>query len=84
MKLTKTVPSHQKSFEATSCVKEFSTMNPKFRAIREKSRNPMDKCHWCKHVFDNGEMMALALCSSGNKVLCQSCADKLIASGNGK
>jgi len=39
----------------------------------------MDKCYWCGHPFENGEMMALACFEKkGNKVLCQGCAKKLL------
>jgi len=40
----------------------------------------MDKCFWCKQEFLDGEMMALAATEKGNKVLCQTCADKIESS----
>ena len=57
-------------------------MSPQFRAIRSKARNPMDTCFWCRHKFEDGELMALACFEEkkGNKVLCQDCADELLAS----
>lgn len=76
--LSRVVPAHISSFEATSCKLDFMEMSPRFRAIRGKMRNPMDKCHWCKHAFADGEMMALAFTNKGNKVLCQSCAKQMI------
>ena len=79
MKLSKTVRS-TRTFEAESCKLDFMEMSDRFRAIRSKSRNPMDKCHWCKHEFVNGEMMALAFTNRGNKVLCQTCGRQLMAS----
>ncbi len=80
MELSKTVPARKVKFEASSCKLDFMEMNQRFRDIRSKSRNPMDKCAWCSHKFMDGEMMALAIANNGNKVLCQSCGQQLIAS----
>ena len=80
MELSKTVPARKVKFQASSCKLDFMEMNQRFRDIRAKSRNPMDKCAWCKHEFVDGEMMALAITNSGNKVLCQSCGQQLIES----
>lgn len=81
MKLTKRVPSRTKTLSALWCRKDFREMCDQFRAIRSDSRNPMDRCYWCKHPFENGEMMALACFEKlGNRTLCQSCADELLAS----
>ena len=80
MELSKTVPARKVKFEATACQLDFMQMTQRFREIRAKSRNPMDKCHWCKHSFCDGEMMALALTLKGNKTLCRECGEKLLAS----
>jgi len=80
MELSKTVPARKVKFEASSCKLDFMEMNQRFRDIRAKSRNPMDKCEWCKHKFTDGEMMALAIANNGNKVLCQSCGKELLES----
>ena len=75
----RTVPARTETLSATWCHKDFMEMSDKYRAARDKLRNPMDKCYWCKHPFTNGEMMALACFEKkGNKVLCQSCADDLL------
>lgn len=81
MELSKTVPARKVKFEASSCKLDFMEMNQRFRDIRAKSRNPMNKCAWCSHKFADGEMMALAIANNGNKVLCQSCGQQLIESG---
>ena len=54
-------------------------MCQRFRDVRSKSKDPGDKCFWCKHKFEDGEMMALACFGTkGNHTLCQDCADKLL------
>ena len=80
LKLSKRVPSRSIAFEATGCQLDFLQMSPRYREIRAGSRNPMDKCHWCKHPFADGEMMALALTKKGNKTLCRKCGELLLAS----
>jgi uncharacterized CHY-type Zn-finger protein len=58
-------------------------MTPNFRRIRSGHKNPMDTCYWCKHAFEDGEMMALAhFVGKANKVLCQSCANELLSTEN--
>lgn len=75
MKLRKRVPASSRVLEISNIKLDFMTMSQTFREIRAKSKNPMDKCHWCKEPFADGDMMALAIChTSGNKVLCQACA----------
>lgn len=75
------VPARTKTLTALWCKKDFTVMDQKFRDIREKMSKPMDTCHWCNHKFENGEMMALAAVKgTGNKMLCQSCAEQLLAS----
>ena len=81
MHLTKTIPTRKKTLVALWCNKQFGRMSPTFRAIRAQSRNPMNACFWCGHNFDDGEMMALAAFEGkGNKMLCQVCAQELLAS----
>jgi len=81
MKLSKRVPSRTKTVEFNWCKKEFTTMTDRYREIRGKSRNPMTSCFWCQHAFENGETIALAQPKKGgNKALCQTCADVVIAS----
>jgi len=57
-------------------------MSPKLREIRAGSLNTMSECRLCAHAFADGELMALAMTSEGNQVLCQTCADELLASAN--
>lgn len=79
--LTKRVPAKTRTVYARWCKKNFMQMSQKFRAIRAKSRNPMDTCFWCRYSFQDGDMMGLAAFEKGpNKVLCQGCADELLAS----
>lgn len=79
--LTKRVPARVVMKATLWCNKNFLAMSPGYRAARAKCRSPMDSCFWCKHEFTDGEMMALAcFVKKGNKVLCQDCADKLLAS----
>ena len=80
MYLAKNIPARIETFEATQCKLDWMAMSQRFRDIRSKSRNPMDKCHWCKHPFVDGEMMAIALSNKGNNVLCQTCGKKLLES----
>lgn len=81
MKLSRRIPARTMTITASWCKREFMRMSPTYRAIRSKTRNPMDKCHWCEHPFEDGEMMALACFGGkGNKTLCQACANELIAS----
>ena len=78
MKLTKQVPTRVKTVEILWYKRDFFEMSKRFREIRSKSRNPMDKCFWCNHPFEDGERMTVALLKKGpNKVLCQTCTDKI-------
>lgn len=78
--LKKIVPKREITLEIEAVNPSFTKMSEKFRAVRSRSRNKMDKCHWCGHPFENGEMMALAFLATGNKALCQACAQQAIAS----
>jgi hypothetical protein len=54
--------------------REFMKMSPKYREIRSALRAKMDKCWWCDHRFDDGEMMGLVhIKGKTNKVFCQGC-----------
>lgn len=80
--LSKRVPTRTKTVTAIWCNKKYSKMSEQFRAIRARTRNPSDTCYWCRHPFENGEMVALACFEKkGNKVLCQDCADELLRGG---
>jgi len=80
MKLSRRIPAHTHTEKYNWCRKDYFEMSPRFRAIRSKSRNKLDKCHWCKHHFADGEKMAIAQPVTGrNTVLCPLCADVLLA-----
>ena len=74
--LSKPVPSRKKVVIILQAKRDFMQMSPRYREIREKSRNPMCSCFWCGHKFADGEMMGLVIPEKGkNKVLCNSCFD---------
>jgi len=78
MKLIKTIPARVKTVNFLWCKKDCMKMNQGFRDARKKMKRKMTSCWWCNHKFVDGEMMALACAEgSGNKMLCQKCADKL-------
>ena len=80
MRLQRLVKAYTKTVEFNWCRREFMEMSPQYRAIRAKTSAKMDACYWCRHKFEDGEMMALAQPTTGkNKVLCQACADQLLA-----
>ena len=76
--LSRRVPARTRTITALWCKLDFMEMSETFRAIRGRSRNPMDKCYWCGHAFANGEMMALAAFKGKNKTLCQTCGAELL------
>lgn len=82
MWLSRVVPARRKTVRFQWCARDFLTVTPQFRQIRSGSRNPMDKCWWCGHVFADGEKLSLACPEGkgGNKALCASCADECLAS----
>jgi uncharacterized CHY-type Zn-finger protein len=78
LKLSKRIPARTKTIEFEWCKQEYMKMSPGFKEIRAKSRNPMDKCWWCGHEFEDGEMMALAHPEGKkNVVLCQTCVAEM-------
>lgn len=83
LSLSKEVPRHVRVDRFRWCVREFSRMSQEWRAIRSKHPKAMDRCFWCRTRFADGDMMALAQPVKGaNVVLCQKCADELLASGH--
>lgn len=78
MKLSRRVPSQVKTVHFIWCKRDFMEMSDRYREIRSKAGRKLDSCHWCKHKFKNGEMMALAQIeeSKANKLFCQSCIDE--------
>ena len=77
MKLQRRVPAHIVTLEFKWLQKDFCVMSQQYKAIREKFKNPMLSCVWCKHKFIDGEIIALGCSNKGNKVLCQKCATEL-------
>ena len=81
MYLSKVIPQYTKVVKFRWCKKDWLEMSQRFRDIRKTMRSPMDSCFWCKHGFEDGEMMALASPEKGlNKLLCHTCADILLES----
>lgn len=80
MKLSKKIPSRIETVEFLWCQKKYMVMSQAYRKARSKLRSKMDSCFWCRAKFNDGDVMALACVSGkGNKTLCQSCADKVLA-----
>ena len=81
LKLSRRVPARTHTETAGWCKLDFMEMSQQYRNIRSRARNKMDKCHWCKHKFVDGEMMALAAIEGKeNRTLCQECGNQLLAS----
>lgn len=81
MKISKRVPSRVKTIHYKWCKKHFIEMSQEYRKGRSYFRDPIDKCKWCGDAIQDGEMIALAQPKRGkNHVLCQKCADELLAS----
>jgi hypothetical protein len=81
MKLTKIIPSHRKTIYALWCRKDFMLFGV-FKQAREKyGMSVQSTCFWCRHPFEPETKMALACIKEhGNKLLCEKCADELLAS----
>lgn len=82
MKLQKQVPAHTKTLTAEWCRRDYAMMSESWRRIRSSQQDKRDRCYWCEYEFENGDVMALAKFAEDeqNRMLCQSCADELIAS----
>ena len=75
MKLSRVIPAHTKTVHFTWVDKEYTRYTEKFRQIRARCGSPLDTCFWCKHKFEDGEMMGVAARpKAGNVMLCQGCA----------
>ena len=77
MKISRVIPSHKKELIISHLKRDFMPMTDEYRRIRSEFRNPMTSCFWCGYKFVNGDMIALAFCIGGNKVLCQSCCENV-------
>jgi len=81
LKITVEIPAHTKTLTAIWCNRDFTVMSQSYRKIRAKTGNPMDACYVCSRDIADGEVVGLACFNQvGNKVLCQTCADELLAS----
>jgi len=59
---------------------EFLPFDEKFRAVRQRHRSTTpSRCYICHRPFADGEMMALAGCRRGNKLICRACGETLLA-----
>jgi len=75
--ITKHIAARTEKLEIIGGRKDFMLMDEKFRAIRSRSKHPMDKCGLCRHAFENGEMMGLVMIKGKrNKTICHTCWDK--------
>jgi hypothetical protein len=81
VKLSRTIPAYTETLSAIWCKRDYSKFTESWREARRVLKNPMDACFWCGHKFNDGEIIGLACFQDkGNKVLCVSCADRLLAS----
>ena len=79
MQFTKITPAKRTTFKALWVKKEFAQYNERFRSIRSKAKNKMDKCFMCKGKFSDDEMIGLGCFGGvGNKTLCGECASELL------
>jgi hypothetical protein len=83
IKISKTIPARKKRYEITWINHDFMEMSQRFRDVRKKHKNKGDKCWWCGHSFEDGEVMALVgVAKKLNQIVCQRCA-KEIGGGDG-
>lgn len=75
--LSKTVPAHTKTVTFNWVHRQWQVFGD-FKAARVRmGLGVYDKCFWCKKLFADSDVMALAQPTSGkNRVLCQDCAEK--------
>ncbi len=72
--LSRVIPMHRRTVKFRWVKTDFMVMSERYRAVRARFSNQMDKCDWCQRAFVDGEMMALAQPEKGhNWVLCQTC-----------
>lgn len=75
--LTKAVPARQEKVNFLWIRRDF-LLYGEFKQAREKIGMKVQKgCWWCRDSFSDNDMLALACAEKkGNKIICQSCADK--------
>ena len=75
--LTRTL---QETVTFTWLKKDWLEMSQQYKTARLRIGGGMCSCFWCGHDFIDGEMMALAArVGHTNVVLCQECADMVLA-----
>lgn len=85
MKIEKYIPARTIIYKIDWCQRDFTVYNKRFREIREKLKHKMNCCFLCDVDFKDNEIISLACFidgARGNKVLCISCADKILLSAN--
>lgn len=74
--LSRIIPQRTKTVNFLWIKREFIEMSQRYRDARKSMGKPLDTCWWCRHKFEDGEMMGLAAVSGKlNKILCGSCID---------
>jgi hypothetical protein len=78
--LSRIVPAHRITEKFRWVQRNFRKFGV-FKAARERIKLPVqDGCWWCKTLFADDDMMALAQPEKGaNRLLCQDCAGELEA-----
>lgn len=76
--LSRLVPERLKTIRFNWCKRNFMKFGF-YRGVCEKRRMEVQStCFWCRTPFKDDDMMALAQPEKGaNKLLCQSCAEKI-------
>jgi len=75
IRISKHIPARTERYEVIWLVPKFQAMNQNWRRIRSRFSYKGDKCWWCKHPFEDGEMMGMmCIKKKGNRVVCQTCA----------
>lgn len=78
--LSRIVPAHRITERFNWVQRNFHKFGS-FKAARERMNLPVqDGCWWCKTLFADDDMMALAQPEKGtNRLLCQTCVDEMEA-----
>ena len=63
--------------------RDFMLMSQKYRDARKRMGTKRDSCFWCRHKFEDGEMMGLgAIKGKLNQMLCGTCIDAALKQHN--
>ena len=74
LKVKKYIPARTDIYEIAWYKKDFCVMTPKYREIRERARNKMTSCWWCKkQILDDEKMSLVCIDGKGNKIFCSKC-----------